>query len=231
MNSPRGCKYSPLRDVHSGEEDKSDSMRDVMRRLRVLGELLGCTVWVSHHMPKANKDTAKRRPGQNLRGSSAIHGSIDSGLYIEPLDGDGTNVFLAQVTSQIKAGRSAGAFDLELAIVDDAGGAAECATWTFARADFRKGPAKANKDDDAVFAFVRELAMQGEDPHAHRPEAARLTANRGEAHRRRPGATHRGRPAALARRARSRPRARWAGVQRKCLKVQAMQVSARRCLH
>ncbi len=47
----------PLRDIHSGEEDKSDSMRDVMRRLRVLGKLLGCTVWVSHHTPKTKSLT------------------------------------------------------------------------------------------------------------------------------------------------------------------------------
>lgn len=151
----------PLRDVHSGEEDKSDSMRDVMRRLRVLGQLLSCTVLVTHHVPKANKDTAKRRVGQNLRGSSAIHGSIDSGLYIEPGEGDGTNVFRAAVTSQVKSGRSAGTFDLELRIIDDAEGSATSATWSFSRADFKRGPTK-NADDEAVFTFVRDLAIRGE---------------------------------------------------------------------
>ena len=75
----------PLRDIHSGEEDTSDSMRDVMRRLRVLGELLGCTVVVTHHNSKATADTSKRRAGQRGRGSSAIHASTDSGIYLGSL--------------------------------------------------------------------------------------------------------------------------------------------------
>lgn len=152
----------PLRDIHSGEEDKSDSMRDVMRRLRLLGDLLGCAVWVSHHTPKVTKDTAKRRPGQNLRGSSAIHGSIDCGLYIEPLEGDGTNTFGARVTSQVKSGRSAGVFDLKLSIVDDEQGEAITASWGYEQTEFKKGPAKHQADDDAMFSFVRELAIGGQ---------------------------------------------------------------------
>lgn len=151
----------PLRDIHSGEEDKSDSMRDVMRRLRVLGELLACTVWVSHHTPKVTKDNARRRPGQNLRGSSAIHGSIDSGLYIEPQEGDGTNRFGARVTSQVKSGRSAGVFDIGLSITDDDHGEAVRAEWEYSRPEFRKGSDRTQVDDDSVFAFVRELAVDG----------------------------------------------------------------------
>ncbi len=152
----------PLRDIHSGEEDKSDSMRDVMRSLRVLGELLGCTVWVSHHTPKVTKDTSKRRPGQNLRGSSGIHGSIDSGIYIEPLDGDDTNVFRARATSQVKSGRSGGVFELELTIVDNEHGEAIRASWIHAKADPKKTASKTQADDDVIFSFVRELAIAGE---------------------------------------------------------------------
>jgi len=123
----------PLRDIHDGEEDKSDSMRNVMRRLRVLAELLGCTVAVVHHAPKSNKDNAKRRPGQNLRGSGAIHGSVDSGLYLEDSDGDGTNVFTNTVTSQVKGAKSAGRFSIELEVTDDDQGEATDARWTFTR--------------------------------------------------------------------------------------------------
>lgn len=149
----------PLRDVHGGEEDRSDSMRDVMRRLRVLGELLGCVVWVSHHTPKLSKDTAKRRPGQNLRGSSAIHGSIDSGIYVDPLEGDGTNTFRACVTSQVKSGRSAGTFELELVVVDDDHGAAVDARWAFSRDVTAKAskPETPNADVLTVTAWVRAL--------------------------------------------------------------------------
>lgn len=161
----------PLRDVHSGEEDKSDSMRDVMRRLRLLGEVIGCTVAVSHHVPKQTKDTAARRPGQNLRGSSAIHGSIDSGLYIQPGDdGDGRTTFQAGVVSQVKNARSAGAFGLDLSIVDDENGEAIRANWAFSSEAPRpnKTPTQERrderdqKDDDKLFAFIKAKALGGE---------------------------------------------------------------------
>jgi hypothetical protein len=159
----------PLRDIHSGEEDKSDSMRDVMRRLRVLGELLGCTVAVSHHVPKQTKDTAGRRPGQNLRGSSAIHGSIDSGLYIQPGDGDGTNTFAAGVVSQVKNARSAGTFGVELAITDDENGEATCASWSFScdspkpqvTAVQAQRAAKEESDDNKVLEHVKSEGSRG----------------------------------------------------------------------
>lgn len=160
----------PLRDIHSGEEDKSDSMREVMRRIRLLGELLGCTVACSHHVPKQTKDTQGRRPGQNLRGSSAIHGSIDSGLYIQPGDGDGTNEFRATVVSQVKNARSAGAFGLELAIEDDPNGEAVNVRWIHLEEppDGKRNEQSCAKsraleaDDRTALDFVRTLAMRGE---------------------------------------------------------------------
>ncbi len=157
----------PLRDIHSGEEDKSDSMRNVMRRLRVMSDLLGCTVAVVHHAPKSTKDNAKRRPGQNLRGSGAIHGSVDSGLYLEDSDGDGTNVFTNAVVSQVKGARSAGRFRIGLSVIDDDHGEAVKATWSVNREPAKtsktsKKPAVQEADDKAILTFVRELAMRGE---------------------------------------------------------------------
>lgn len=160
----------PLRDIHSGEEDKSDSMREVMRRIRLLGELLGCTIACSHHVPKQTKDTASRRPGQNLRGSSAIHGSIDSGLYISPGDSDGTAKFTAGIVSQVKNARSAGAFGLELAIEDDANGEAVRATWAFScdapqpvvTAAQAQRASKDAADDDKVLEHVKQMGARGQ---------------------------------------------------------------------
>lgn len=123
----------PLRDIHSGEEDKSDSMRNVMRRLRLLVELLGCTVLVVHHTAKASESTSKRRPGQRLRGSGAIHGSTDNGLYLGDLTGDGRNRFRNVAHSEVKGARSAGRFVLDLAIDDDNQGEAVSATLTASR--------------------------------------------------------------------------------------------------
>jgi len=148
----------PLRDIHSGEEDKSDSMRNVMRRLRVLAELLDCAVLVIHHAVKRTQDSARRKPGQNFRGSSAIHGSLDALLAIEESESNGTNAFKTRVISQVKGARSSGAFELDLAITDDAAGYAENAVWQFSRVEFKKGPAKHEQDDQAALYFVRTLA-------------------------------------------------------------------------
>ncbi|HET9621005.1 MAG TPA: AAA family ATPase [Kofleriaceae bacterium] len=163
----------PLRDISSAAEDKSDEMGPLMRRLRLVGELLGCTVAIVHHAGKASENTAKRRPGQRLRGSGAIHGSTDSGIYLGELDGDGSSVFRNTVDSEIKGARSAGRFALELKVEDDEQGEAVRATWTVTRDTGESKPsakvaataaktARAEMDDDAVFAFVRELAMRGE---------------------------------------------------------------------
>jgi hypothetical protein len=138
-----------------------------MRRLRLLGEILGCTVWISHHDKKASTDGKGPRAGQGMRGSSAIHGSIDSGMYIKPKDGNGTNLFCAQVTSQVKNARSAGTFDLSLAIVDDENGEAVRAVWTYERAEAKKAATIGQFGDDIadenqeVVVWVRALAEQG----------------------------------------------------------------------
>lgn len=148
----------PLRDIHSGEEDKSDAMRDVMRRLRALAEILGCTVWISHHAAKQTKDTSKRRIGQGMRGSSAIHGSVDNGMYIEPREGDGTNVFSARVSSQVKSARSVPPFDLRLTIEDDANGEAIRATWLYSRAESKAdAPTRSEAKADAEAAMDAEM--------------------------------------------------------------------------
>lgn len=153
----------PLRDISSAAEDKSDDMSKVMRSLRLLGELLSCTVAIIHHCAKASADTKGRRPGQRLRGSGAIHGSTDSGIYLGDLTGDGSNVFRNVVDSEVKGARSAGRFTLELAIEDDDGGEAVKAVWTVSKDAVKAKKAQQQGDDnDLVFGFVRELAKRGE---------------------------------------------------------------------
>lgn len=164
----------PLRDIHSGEEDKSDSMREVMRRLRLLGELLSCSVLTVHHHGKPSESTSKRGGGQRMRGSGAIHGSSDAGIHFMECDGDGVSVFTNTVESEVKGARSAGRFTLELRIEDDEAGEAVCARWVAKRDAApttnlsKRAAAKAAQaaqvaaDNELVFAFIRTLAMQGE---------------------------------------------------------------------
>lgn len=159
----------PLRDLHSAEEDKSDAMRDVMRRLRLLGELLGCTVIVVHHAVKMGADTAKRRPGQRLRGSSAIHGSVDSGIYLSDVDADDPNTLINTVDSELKGARGAGHFTLTLRIEDDDNGEAVRATWEVDREERRSkrgdGEGATPPDDKveaACFAMLGRLDLTTE---------------------------------------------------------------------
>jgi hypothetical protein len=160
----------PLRDLHSAAEDKSDEMGPLMKRLRLIGELLGCTVLVTHHKAKASETNSKRRGRQQMRGSSAIHGSTDSGLYLGIRDGDGRTKFELDVESEVKGARSAGRFGLSLVVTDDAGGEAVHADWTVSRegGEPKTSPKQAAKaaqetsDDELVFRWVRKLAMRGE---------------------------------------------------------------------
>lgn len=150
----------PLSDIHSGEEDKRDSMREVMRRLRLLGELVGCTIAANHHVIKPNESTKGRSGGQRLRGSGSIHGSLDCGIYVLECDGDGVSVFTNTVQAEVKGARSAGKFTLELRIEDDDAGEAVHAAWTVTHDDVGKDGQDA-ADDEAAFGFVRDLALQG----------------------------------------------------------------------
>jgi hypothetical protein len=138
----------PLRDIHSGEEDASGDMANVMKRLRVIGELLGCTVLVVHHNTKSPD---RDRPGQNMRGSGAIHGSIDSGIYFGELSGDGVHVLTNEVRTELKSARSAGVFDLTLTIQDGPDGTAERAGWAVSR-----------KADREVAALAKALTREAE---------------------------------------------------------------------
>jgi hypothetical protein len=148
----------PLRDVHSGEEDKSDSMIVVMRRLRGLASALGCSVLFIHHASKSTADTKSRSQGQKMRGSSAVHGAIDCGIYMFDQRGDGKIEFTNGVKSEVKGARSGGTFDLTLHVVDDANGVATSATWTTAE---RSAEDAVKADPDKVTEVLQRLFDHG----------------------------------------------------------------------
>lgn len=139
----------PLRDIHNAEEDSSDEMAEVMHRLRFIAASLGCTVLFVHHSKKQSADSKGTRGGQMMRGSSAIHGSVDSAMYFRDLKVEGSDTFTSNVHSEIKGARGAGFFELTLKIDDDPKtGTAIDATWTVDRAPREtKAEAKAEKRD------------------------------------------------------------------------------------
>ncbi len=154
----------PLRDLHSGEEDKSDSMRPVMERVRALTDILNCAVFFVHHAGKASADQNKRRAGQRMRGSGAIHAALDVGIHMWDLRGNETTQFIAAVTSEIKAARSAGTFDLTLDIVDGKHGTAERASLTVserAKDEEKEKGAKAGRPDPVIGDILMAMFDNG----------------------------------------------------------------------
>jgi regulatory protein RepA len=127
----------PLRDLHQAEEDKSGPMSDVMARLRALRDILGCSVLFVHHTSKSSKETNGRREGQRMRGSSAIHGAVDGGVYMS-LNDDTESHWMNKVVVELKAAKGAGRFTLTLDVQDDENGEARDARWAFARQDVSK---------------------------------------------------------------------------------------------
>lgn len=151
----------PLSDIHSGEEDKRDSMAPIMKRLRVIGQVLGCAVLFVHHATKVNADTSRRRPGQRMRGSGAIHGAVDFGVYLDfDAERSSKDRFVNGVHSEVKGARSAGEFELTLQVVDDAAGHAREASWSIGE---RRTVAdkKADETEDKLATVVQKLFDHG----------------------------------------------------------------------
>ena len=157
----------PLRDIHTGVEDSSDSMSVVMRHVRVLGVILGCTVLICHHSAKASENQNKRSGGQRMRGSGAIHGSVDSGLYVARTSDEDKKIIRCRVESEVKAAASAGGFDLTLRMEDNCEGVAERAAWEISRGEDcgkKSGESgdKANVENEKLVAEVLEWHRKGE---------------------------------------------------------------------
>lgn len=130
--------FDPLRDLHTNNEDSSTEMAGVYKALRALRTVLGCAVVFVHHAGKATADGEKRRGGQKLRGSSALHGAVDAGLYLtspsrERDEDKRKTTMSAMVESEVKAASGAGDFGLSLEVFDDANREAIRAQWVFAR--------------------------------------------------------------------------------------------------
>jgi hypothetical protein len=165
----------PLRDLHSGQEDKSDDMSEVMRRLRAIETVAGCTVLGCHHSAKSTGDTSKRRAGQKMRGSGAIHGSVDSGIYLGAPAGDGRCRFETDVTSEIKSARGAGRFSVTLTLEDDLAGEAVKATW-----DTAQGKQGSAEDEGAILEALGDAYSLMPGGKRHMTQAAVRTKVKGQ---------------------------------------------------
>jgi AAA domain len=126
----------PLSDIHGKKEDSRDEMAVVMAHFRelrrILSERAGASVAVAfvHHSSKESADSkARKRGGSKMRGSSAIHGAIDWGVYAMAPEGDHETTFTCRMESEVKAARGGGVFKRTIKIEDDERGRARVARW------------------------------------------------------------------------------------------------------
>lgn len=149
----------PLRDLHRGEENDSGAMSEVMGNLRALRSIIGCSVLFVHHLAKSSKETSGRRPGQRMRGSGAIHGSVDGGFYFAPKDSQGGQIFTNTAEVELKAVRGAAPFTLTLRLDDDQWGEVQKATWTYAKDETVRAPGDAI--EHLIFILAADHARTG----------------------------------------------------------------------
>lgn len=101
----------PLRDLHGADENDAQVIAALLNPLRIMQRNFGCAVMLVHHMAKLGE--TQRRSGQRLRGSSALHGWVDSALYLTHKDGG----IVCQAEHRAAAAPDAFTFKLEQASV------------------------------------------------------------------------------------------------------------------
>lgn len=151
----------PMRDLHGADEDSSKDMADVLGRLRAVRDIIGASVMFVHHSAKVSADVSKRRRGQKMRGSGAIHGAIDCGLYIGNIETDNRANWTTDVEAEIKAAQGAGVFKLDLHVMDDDVGEAVSAEWKVRPIGTEDDTAAGEKEVQAVVRGMAKIGGEG----------------------------------------------------------------------
>ncbi len=86
----------PLAQMHSADENSAQGLASVLNYINLVRRSTGASVVLVHHVRKG----ARGRGGSRLRGSSAIHAWLDSGLYLAARDED------AELTVEQRCGPS-----------------------------------------------------------------------------------------------------------------------------
>ncbi len=166
--APAMVVLDPLRNLYTGDENDSQAIADLMKRLRCLRDVIGATILFLHHSVKTTGDSSRRQAGENLRGSGAIFGAVDCGFYLSDIDTDDQHRWSNTVHVQIKGLRGAGKFKLDLEVEDDTNDEAIKATW------FKEAHVGKNEDSKAaeklrekVLHAIFELGGKGEVRQIH----------------------------------------------------------------
>ena len=122
--------FDPFRNLHTGDENDSGAITQIMDNLRRIRDITGAAILVVHHTRKPTASD-KANPGFSVRGSGAIYGSVDGLITMMNVSSieDDRDIFKNNVFCRVKAGRESKPFSVELRIYDDENGRANKTRW------------------------------------------------------------------------------------------------------
>ncbi len=132
-------------------------MAVVAHAMRALRTVCSCSVQFIHHMGKGDPQAKGKRAGLALRGSTALHGAVDCGLYLRDLKTDKQTTWTNKAEVEVKGARGAGDFSLTWR-VQDVDDEAVGGSWVLDREEAERKQAEAAKADlvlvDALVAAL-----------------------------------------------------------------------------
>jgi len=108
--------FDVFNEIHTSDEQSQEKISAILRHFSELRRVHPCAFIILHHFRKADLRAPRARSGQNLRGSSALHGWAENSLYLEHRS---PKRFGVEVES--KDGAECEPFDVEITDVDGDG--------------------------------------------------------------------------------------------------------------
>lgn len=144
----------PLRNLHSLDENDAQLVTALLHPLRLINRATHTNIMLVHHMGKLTPGDV-RRPGQRLRGSSALHGWVDSGLYVAPVGADSDEI---QLAAEHRGAPAPSPFRFR--IVDEATGAEGRLAFRLAGDETEEDLAEEQKRQDERSAALRARILE-----------------------------------------------------------------------
>lgn len=163
----------PLRELHTGDENDSSYVAQLLAPLRTLQARVGCAVLVVHHFSKPPGDgKSLRRPMEQLRGNGAMGGAVDSFISLAS-KGEGEEK-RALVEIQHRDAREPEPFTIKLQLIAHPDG--EALKLELTEGDGRDEVAKALDQRDAAMRKVLRTIVQSSIPGRERIASIRALA-------------------------------------------------------
>lgn len=83
---PKLILFDPLREMHWQDENKAESMMPILQALKNIRDTYNVGIGVIHHN---NKNPLYTNPGESVRGSTAIWGAMDAGIFVSTTEVEG----------------------------------------------------------------------------------------------------------------------------------------------